>query len=128
MNAGILASVAAGGAIGAVGRYAVMSWVGQWLGHGFPYGTLAVNILGSFILAALIETLAQVWSPSPEIRALLVVGMLGAFTTFSTFSLDVFTLFQRGDMAAAGAYVLASVVLSLAGFFLGLTAMRWVLV
>lgn len=127
MNAGMLLSVAAGGALGAVGRYLVMSWTGHWLGHGFPYGTLVVNVAGSFALAALIEAMALAWSPSPELRALLVVGVLGAFTTFSAFSLDVVTLAQRGDTIAAGGYVLASVVVSLVAFIAGLSVMRWVL-
>lgn len=127
MNPAILLAVAAGGAVGAVGRYVTMSWIGHWLGHGFPYGTLAVNVVGSFVLAALVEGMALAWSPSQEIRAFLVVGMLGAFTTFSTFSLDVVTLAQRGEMTAAGAYVGASVFLSLLGFLGGLAAMRAVL-
>lgn len=127
MNMGMLMAVAAGGAVGAVGRYLTMSWVGHWLGHGFPYGTLVVNVLGSFILAGLVETLALTWSPGPELRAFLVVGLLGGFTTFSAFSLDMVTLVQRGDIAAAGLYVGASVLLSLLGFFAGLSVMRGVL-
>lgn len=127
MNAGMVLSVAAGGAVGAVGRYVVMSWTGHWLGHGFPYGTLLVNVVGSFVLAALIESMALVWSPSQEIRAFLVVGTLGAFTTFSAFSLDVVTLVQRGEVWAAGWYVLVSVALSLGGFLGGLSLMRTVL-
>lgn len=127
MNAGMVLSVAAGGAIGAVGRYLVMSWTGHWLGHGYPYGTLVVNAVGSFALAALIESMALVWSPSQEIRALLVVGLLGAFTTFSSFSLDVVTLAERGEVWAAGGYVALSVVLSLGGFMAGFSLMRTVL-
>jgi CrcB protein len=81
-------------------------------------------VVGSFVLGALIEILALVWSPGEGVRALLVVGMLGAFTTFSTFSLDVVTLYERGALAAAAAYVIASVVLSVAALFAGLWVVR----
>lgn len=118
--------IALGGAIGAVGRYAVVSAVGA-LGHGFPYGTLVVNILGSAILGGLVEVFALYWSPSQELRAMIVVGMLGAFTTFSTFSLDVVTLFNRGEAVLAFAYVVASVVLSVGAFWLGMSIMRQIL-
>lgn len=118
--------IALGGAIGAVGRYAVVSAVGA-LGHGFPFGTLVVNVVGSAVLGALVEVFALYWSPSPELRAMIVVGMLGAFTTFSTFSLDVLTLFTRGETAAALAYVVASVVLSIGAFWLGMTVFRHLL-
>jgi CrcB protein len=126
MNGGIVLAVAAGGAVGATARYLVMSWVGHAFGHGFPYGTLAVNVLGSFVLGALIEVMALTYSPSEEVRAFLVVGMLGAFTTFSAFSLDVVTLFQRGEPATAGIYVALSVFLSVLAFIAGLSVLRWI--
>ena len=85
----ILLAVAAGGALGAVGRYLVITQVGHWFGTGFPLGTIVVNVLGSFAMGLLIESAALFWSPSQELRALLAVGVLGAFTTFSTFSMDV---------------------------------------
>lgn len=117
-------AVAAGGAIGAVGRYLVMSGVGHWLGHGFPIGTLVVNVLGSLAMGVLVELGALVWSPSPELRAMLVVGLLGSFTTFSTFSLDVVVLVQRGATLPAMGYIVASVVLSIAGLVLGMALVR----
>ncbi len=69
----LMLAVAAGGALGAVGRYLVMSQVGHWLGSGFPFATLTVNVAGSFLLGLLIEASALAWSPAPELRALLVV-------------------------------------------------------
>lgn len=117
-------AVAAGGAAGAVARYLVMSGVGHWLGAGYPYGTLVVNVVGSFVLGALVETMALVWSVGADVRAFLVVGVLGSFTTFSTFSLDVVVLVQRGQLGLAGLYVVASVVLALVGFMLGLALFR----
>ena len=119
--------VAAGGAIGAVGRFAVVSMVGSWThaaGSNFPYGTMVVNILGSFILGALIELSALAWSPSPEIRAMLVVGMLGAFTTFSTFSLDVITMATRGAWVHVALYMGLSVALSVAALYMGMQTLK----
>lgn len=118
--------IALGGAIGAVGRYAVVSAIGA-LGHGFPFGTLVVNIVGSAILGTFLEVSALAWSPSPEIRAMVVVGMLGAFTTFSTFSLDAVTLMTRGETFVALSYIALSVVLSIAAFWAGLSITRLVL-
>ena len=123
----MLLSIAAGGAVGAVGRYLAMAGIGHWLVHGFPYGTLVVNIIGSFLLGALIEVSALTWSPSPEMRAFFVVGVLGAFTTFSAFSLDVVTLIERGDFLPAAFYIIASVVVSIAALFFGMIIFRHIL-
>lgn len=120
-------AVATGGALGAAGRYLVMVQIGQWFGNGFPWGTLAVNIVGCFVMGVLIEAMALVWSPGPELRALLTVGVLGGFTTFSTFSMDFAFLLQRGEIVASGVYVLASVVLCLIGIYAGLHLARLVL-
>ena len=127
MSINILLSVAAGGALGAVGRYLVMSGVGHWLGTGFPYATLTVNIVGSFILGSIVEIMALTWSPGQEVRAFLVVGVLGAFTTFSTFSQDVIFLIERHQYAPAGLYIALSVVLSIAGLFFGMALFRQIL-
>ncbi len=119
--------VALGGAVGAVGRFAVVSMVGHWAhmsGYNFPFGTVVVNVLGSFILGALVEISALAWSPTPEIRAMLVVGMLGAFTTFSTFSLDVVTLMTRGAWLQVALYVGISVALSIIALYMGMQSMK----
>ncbi len=120
----IALAVAAGGAIGASARYLLVGGLGLWLGAGFPVGTLAVNALGSFMMGVLIEVTALVWSPSPELRAFLVVGVLGSFTTVSAFSLDVLVLFERGAGGLAGFYLAASVTLSLAGIYAGMRLLR----
>ncbi|NVJ93129.1 MAG: CrcB family protein [Methylocystaceae bacterium] len=122
--------VAMGGAIGAVGRFAVVSFVGNLAhagGTSFPFGTMVVNVLGSFILGALVEFSALAWSPSPEIRAMLVVGMLGAFTTFSTFSLDVVTLSTRGAWMQVALYLGLSVALSVLALYMGMQTLRTLL-
>lgn len=124
MKPSLLLAIAAGGALGAVGRFLVMTLAGHVLHHGFPYGTLIVNIVGSFLMGMLVEVMALHWSPSPELRALLVVGFLGAFTTFSTFSLDVVTLAERQDWNRLGLYMAASVMLSVGALLLGLRAGR----
>ncbi|MBO6827238.1 MAG: fluoride efflux transporter CrcB [Sneathiella sp.] len=121
---GLYLSVALGGALGACARYGAGTLMLRLIGPGYPYGTLFVNIFGSFLMGLLIEYMALKWSPSPEMRSFLVTGFLGAFTTFSTFSLDVALQVQRGEYLAAGGYILLSVCLSIAGLFAGLHLMR----
>lgn len=123
----ILLAVAAGGAIGAVGRYLVVTQVGHWLGLHYPFGTLAVNVIGSFLLAALVEAAALAWSVGEALRAFLVVGVFGAFTTFSAFSLEVVLLFQRGEIVPALLYAAGSVVLCVLAFAAGLHLVRAIL-
>ncbi len=109
---------------GASARYLLVGGFDHWLGAGFPMGTLAANALGSFMLGVLIEVTALVWSPAPELRALLVVGVLGSFTTVSAFSLDVLALFERGASGLAVLYLAASVTLSVAGIYAGMRLLR----
>ncbi len=120
-------AVALGGALGAVARYLLVGRFETWLGGGFPYGTLTANILGSFLMGVLIEIMALVWSPSPELRALLTVGVLGSFTTFSGLSIETLLLIGGGAPGLAALYVLASLLLSLIGIFAGMRLFRVVL-
>ncbi len=119
--------IAAGGAIGAVLRHAVGVQLLRWLGAGFPFSALAVNVVGSFAMGVLLEIMALRLNVSPETRAFLTVGILGAFTTFSTFSLDVFVLYERGAIVSMVLYVAASVVLSVLGLVAGLQLFRAIL-
>ncbi|MFP6773606.1 MAG: fluoride efflux transporter CrcB [Alphaproteobacteria bacterium] len=123
----MLFAVAAGGALGAAGRYLVSGQVMRWVGAGFPLGTMTVNIVGSFVMGLLTEYLAQRWSHMPEVRGFLLVGLLGGFTTFSAFSLDAFALLERGAMGSAFLYIAGSVLLSIGGLFAGLWLFRQVL-
>ena len=123
----MILSIALGGALGAIGRYLVMSGVGRWLSDFAPIATLSVNVLGSFVLGALIEVLALTWSPGREMQAFLAVGVLGSFTTFSTFSMDVIFLLERGDIVGAATYAVLSVVTSVVALFLGMYLLRQVL-
>lgn len=119
-----LMQVALGGAIGASARYLTGVAAIRLIGPGFPWATLVVNIVGSFLMGALIVVLAHQsgtrWAP------FLMTGLLGGFTTFSAFSLDAITLFERGQVLIAAAYVVASVLLSLAAIVAGLALARGV--
>ncbi len=117
-------AVALGGAFGALARYLMVGRIEHWLGAGFPFGTLAVNVLGSFLMGVLIELMALVWSPSAELRALLTVGVLGSFTSFSALSVETLTLVESGAPGQAALYAFASVLLSLAGIFGGMRLFR----
>lgn len=122
-----IASIALGGAIGAVARHSVSVLTGSVLGSGFPWGTLTVNIVGSFLMGVLIELSALKLSIGPELRAFLVTGFLGAFTTFSTFSLDVATLYERGNLGLAALYVSVSVVVGISALFGAIALVRGIL-
>lgn len=115
--------VAIGGAIGAVGRYLTGVAAVRVMGHGYPWGTLTVNIVGSFLMGVLIVFL-MTKDGDLRIAPLLMTGMLGGFTTFSAFSLDALTIFERGQVGQAALYVIASVVLSLLAIFLGVMIAR----
>ena len=105
-----LLMVGAGGAIGAIGRYLLSTWVYSLTGRAFPWGTLAVNLLGSLLMGFLSVWLLERMTVSTEMRALLMVGFLGAFTTFSTFSIETLLLLEQGAVARAGVNIAASVI------------------
>ena len=119
---GNLALVALGGAVGAVLRYLGVLGAARWLGAGFPYGTLAVNVAGSFLIGVVFSALTA--REAMHLAPFLTVGVLGGFTTFSAFSLDALILWERGAAGLAAAYVLASVVLSLGAVGLGVIVVR----
>ena len=120
----LLAAVALGGACGAVARYGVFLLASHLLGTQFPYGTLLVNVIGSFIMGVLVELMALSVSLSAELRLLLTTGILGAFTTFSTFSLDVAVLYERGKLLLCAVYIVLSLSLSIGALFAGLQLVR----
>lgn len=117
-------SIAAGGALGSVLRHFAGKAAFALFGADFPYGTLFVNVLGSFAMGVLVGLFAQVFTPSQEMRAFLTIGLLGGFTTFSSFSLDVVTLYERGETASAILYIALSLILSLTAIFGGLILTR----
>jgi len=123
-----LAMVAAGGAAGASLRYLATAGAGRLLGHNFPWGTAVVNIAGSFVMGivavVLLERIEGGWG---RFAPLVITGILGGFTTFSAFSLDALYLIELGRMLAAASYVGGSVLLSILGLWVGLSAARAIL-
>jgi fluoride exporter len=124
MNPQFLLAVAAGGAIGSVARYLVGIGSGKLFGMNFPWGTLIINVTGSFLIGALVGLFAIKWDFSQTARLFLTVGICGGYTTFSAFSLDAWYLLERGQNAASLAYMVASVVLSLAALVGALQLIR----
>ena len=121
--------VALGGAIGSVLRYQAGRWITWWLGPQavtqFPWATLAVNAVGSVLMGVLAGWLARHGPGGEEMRLLLGVGVLGGFTTFSAFSLEMVLLMQRGQLGFAALYLILSVALGVTGLIFGLAVMRF---
>ena len=115
----VLVLIAIGGAIGAVLRYGASVSVYSLLGRGFPYGTLFVNVSGSLLMGMLSVILLDRFDPGPEWRAAVLVGVLGSFTTFSTFSIETLNLLEQGDLMRALANIVLSVTVCLAAVWFG---------
>jgi CrcB protein len=120
-------AIALGGSLGAVCRYWVSTSTYAWLGTGFPWGTLMVNVTGSFLIGLLTVLLSEKLHLPHEIRMGLIVGFLGAYTTFSTFALDVLNTVSNEAMLRAGGYIGLSVVGSLVGVWIGFAGARYLL-
>jgi CrcB protein len=117
-------AIAGGGAIGAVARFLVSTGVYRLMGRDFPWGTLAVNLFGSFAMGLLFVLLLERSLIAPEVRAAILVGFLGSFTPFSTFSLETLTLVEQGEALRALLNVAASVLLCVAACWAGIIAAR----
>ncbi len=115
--------VMVGGAVGSGARYLTGRAMTALLGAGYPFGTLAVNLVGGLLMGVLVGVLARNSAPEGW-RLLIGVGVLGGFTTFSSFSLDVVTMIERGAPGLALGYILVSVIGSIAALFAGLSAVR----
>lgn len=113
-------AISIGAVLGANARYLVGGWVLDRLGAEFPSGTLLINVSGSFVIGLVYALIEHHGAPG-WVRPLVIIGFLGAYTTFSTFSLDALGLAERGAWLAAGAYVLGSVAASLAAVWVGVT-------
>ena len=113
-----------GGGLGAALRHGINILTARLFGTHFPYGTFAVNVTGSLIMGLLAAWFAFKGGGSQHWRLFLTTGVLGGYTTFSSFSLDTALLYERGELALAAAYVVASVVLSILGLFAGLWLVR----
>ena len=119
-------AIAGGGALGALLRFWVSTGTYSLLGREFPYGTLVVNVLGSFAMGLLFVLLDERFNLSPEWRAALLIGLLGAFTTFSTFSIETLNLMLSGEMTKALLNIVLSVIVCILATWLGLLLGRQV--
>ncbi len=117
-------AIAAGGAVGALLRFWMSNGIYALLGRGFPYGTLAVNVLGSLLMGFLYIVMIERLSLGAEWRGFALVGLLGAFTTFSAFSIETLTLLEQANYGKAMANILFSVVACIAAAFIGVLMAR----
>lgn len=117
----LLLYLAIGGVLGTLARYGLGSWVHSWAGTALPWGTLLINVLGSFVLGFTMRASA-VLPISPEIRGLVAVGFCGAFTTFSTYAFETVTLAQQGEWGRAALYALGSLGLGVLAMLAGIAA------
>jgi CrcB protein len=113
-----------GGGLGAAARHGINMSAARLIGTGFPYGTLFINVVGSLAMGLIAEYFALKGHLPQHWRLFLTTGILGGFTTFSAFSLEAALLYERGQIAGAAIYVVASVVLAIAGLFAGLAIVR----
>lgn len=111
--------IAAGGVIGALGRFWLAGAVHRWLGAGFPFGTFAVNALGCLAIGAVLYLTEDRPTLGPEARLFVAIGVLGSFTTFSTFGLETFLMLRERDLGAAALNVVGSVLVGLSSVWLG---------
>jgi CrcB protein len=123
MQWGVLAAVALGGAVGSLLRYFAAGAI-QPVNAAFPWGIFVVNITGGFAMGVIVELSALKLNFTPEMRSFLTVGVLGGFTTFSTFSLDSALLIERGAYGLAATYMAGSAILSVAALFAGMFLIR----
>ena len=120
----LLVYLALGGALGTILRYALGGWVHSWAGVTFPWGTLVINVVGSFVLGVTMRA-SQSLLLAPELRAFITIGLCGAFTTFSTYSYEAFVLMQKGEWTKAGLYAFGSLVIGVLAIAAGfITAAR----
>jgi CrcB protein len=124
MTPQLILAVATGGALGSVARYLVGIGLGKLFGTDFPWGTLIINVTGSFLIGAFVGLFAAKWDLSQTSRVFLTAGICGGYTTFSTFSLDAHDLIERGQTLASSVYMVASVALSVGALMAALRVVR----
>lgn len=117
--------VAVAGALGALARWGIGVWLGQWLGITFPWGTLAANLMGCFLIGVVMEATERVGFLPGATRLILAVGFIGAFTTFSTFEFETFQLFRRGALLIGAINFAANILLGFALLWAGGEMVAW---
>lgn len=120
MQYALYSVIALGGALGALGRYGLSTWIANRGNDPFPWGTFVVNILGCFLLGLIYVLGTEKLLINPQVRSMITVGFLGAFTTFSTFSLEMVNLLRNGEVIMAMLYVFGSITVGLIGVWLGI--------
>jgi CrcB protein len=121
-----MVAIAAGGAVGSLLRFWMSNWVHTFADRSFPYGTLVVNVLGCLLMGFLFVLFIDRLSDNPVLRAGILIGILGGFTTFSAFSIETFNLIEQGDWAKAASNMSASVVLCIGATWIGVMLGRQV--
>jgi CrcB protein len=121
-----LLAIAAGGAVGSVLRFLMSTWVHSFAGRGFPYGTLTVNVLGSLVMGFLFVLFLDRLTDNAVLRAGILIGALGGFTTFSSFSIETFNLFEQGAVLKALLNMAGSLVLCVGATWIGVIIGRQV--
>jgi CrcB protein len=122
MHYALYGVIALGGALGALGRYGLSTWITNRGNSLFPWGTFVVNILGCFLLGVFYVLGTEKLLIHPQLRSMITVGFLGAFTTFSTYSLEAVTMIRNGEVKMALLYVFGSIAVGLVGVWLGIAA------
>ena len=116
--------VGLGGGIGSIARYLCQKWFNENYPHPFPWGTFLVNLIGCFLIGVFYAATEKSTVLSPQTRLLLIAGFCGGFTTFSTFAFENMNLLRSGDLLYFSVYIIASVVLGIAGVFAGIAIMK----
>lgn len=119
-------AIASGGAVGAVMRYGINHWITQITSSDFPLGIMICNIVGSFVMGAMVASFTHIWDAPQSVKLFAMTGVLGAFTTFSAFSLDTIKLIENGHITQAAIYVIGSVSLAILGLAAGLYSVRMI--
>lgn len=120
----VLSAIALGGGLGAVSRYGIARWLPTEQGH-FPWGTFTVNVLGCLLIGVLMVLITEVWTPHPLVRPFLGVGVLGGFTTFSTYAVEFDALLRPGSVLLAAAHLAGTLVCALLAVLAGVAVTRW---
>ncbi len=123
----MILAIALGGALGALSRYFVTGYIQNLTDNEFPWGTLSVNVIGCAVLGVLLSLISNTWSPSAEMRTFCIVGLMGAFTTFSAFSIEVVLMIEKGQWLTAACYIMLSIICCVGATMAAMVATRTII-